>query len=100
MVGPESGSQGLFFVAVLLGFGWGGAVAGKANPDRYLTQASAASLAAGVVFLVVGLVDRAASGRSVNVVALAFTALLAVSSGIVGAELGERRRHRAAASER
>gem|GEM_PF-5036649 len=98
VVGPESGSQGLLFLVVLIGFAIGGAVAASTNPDRYLTQASAASLVAVVVFLIVGLVDRAVSGRSVNVVSLAFTALLAVSSGILGAELGERRRLRAAAA--
>ena len=96
IVGPESGSQGLLFVMVLIGFAWGGAVAAKANPDRYLTEASAASLAAAAVFLVVGIVDRAVSGRSINAVSLAFTALLAVSSGLIGAELGERRRQREA----
>lgn len=99
IAGPDSGSSGLLFVAVLAGFAWGGAVAGKANPDRYLTQASAAALAAVLVYLAIGLVDRRAGGRSISVVAIAFTALLAVSSGIVGAELGERRRHRAAASD-
>ncbi len=96
IVGADSESQGLLFLLVLVGFAWGGAVSAKTNPDRYLTQASAACLVAVVIFLVVGLVDRAVSGRSISVVSLSFTVLLAVSSGILGAELAERRRQRAA----
>lgn len=99
IAGPDSNQAGLLFVAVLVGFAWGGAVAGKANPDRYLTQAACASLVAVAVYLVIGLVDRATGGRSISAVAIAFTALLAVSSGMVGAELGERRRHRATSGD-
>ena len=93
-----SSLKGLLFLIVLIGFGWGGAVAAKAAPPgRALTNGGLAGLAAVLAYLVIAVVVRLATDSPVDAVPLAFTAFLGVSCGILGAELGERRRRRAPA---
>jgi hypothetical protein len=94
-VSDGSSLKSLLFVIILVGFGWGGAVAAKAGvAGRGLTHGTVAGVVAVAGYLTIGVVARLVTATSVNAIALAFTALLGVSCAIVGAELGERRRRR------
>jgi hypothetical protein len=96
--GAGSGSAGLLFLGVVIGFGLGGAIAGRHSRDRYLTHGAIAGLVAVAAYLLIGLADHVASGRSIRVVALIFTALLGVCCGMLGAGIGDRRQRRLDAS--
>ena len=101
-----SSVQGLMLAAILLGLGWGGAVAGKAQPERALTHGGLASLTAFVVIQGLGVVLRLARGELIHPVSIVFGALLATSCGVRGRPAGHpqapqadrerrcRRRHR------
>jgi hypothetical protein len=100
VVSEGSSLKGLFLLVTLLGFGWGGAVAAKAGPPRRpLTSGAVAGIVAVVAYDAIGIVDHLIRGGSIGAVALAFTALLGVSCGILGAELGSRRRRARATSD-
>ena len=87
----------LLFVISLGGFGWGGAVAAKADTsERGLTHGTVAGIVSVAGYLTIGVVSHVVSATSIKVISLAFTALLGVSCAMVGAELGERRRRRLA----
>ncbi len=92
----SSGSSwnGLFFAIVLAAFGLGGAVAGRTSQRRYLTVGAVTGLVAITVYLVVGLLARAANGTHVQVTSLVFTALLGMCCGMLGADVGARWRRR------
>jgi len=91
---------GLLFLVILVGFAWGGAVAAKYDTsNRALLHGLVAGLVTVAGYLFVGIVARAASGSEIKPISLAFTALLGVSCALVGAELGDRRRRRAPASD-
>jgi len=92
--GADTGSSGLLFLGVVIGFGLGGVVAGRHSRDRYLTHGAASGLAAVVVYLAIGLVAHAATGRAVRPVAVAFTGLLGICCGMLGASVGDRIRRR------
>ena len=78
---------------MLLGFGWGGAVAAKAGPaERPLTTGTFSGIVAVVAYVAIGVIAHLVRSESIGAVSLAFTALLGVSCAILGAELGERRR--------
>ena len=97
-VSNDSSLKGLLLLVVLFGFGWGGAVAAKAGPAaRPLTTGAVAGIVAVAGYAVIGIATHVVRHEAIGAVALAFTALLGVSCGILGAELGERwRRSRAA----
>ncbi len=92
--GAGTGSAGLLFLGVVIGFGLGGAVAGRTSRTRYLTQGAASGLVAVSAYIAIGLLDHVASGRSIRVVALVFTALLGTCCGMLGASIGDRRQRR------
>jgi alpha-beta hydrolase superfamily lysophospholipase len=99
-VSTGSSLKGLLLLVILAGFGWGGAVAAKAAPDeRPLTHGAVAGALAVAAYLVILVAARLVMGDPVPVVSLAFVALIAVSCGIVGAELGSRQRRNRAASD-
>jgi hypothetical protein len=78
-VSDGSSLKSLLFVIILVGFGWGGAVAAKAGvAGRGLTHGTVAGVVAVAGYLTIGVVAR----------------LVTATSAIVGAELGERRRRR------
>ena len=95
--GADTGSSGLLFLGVVIGFGLGGAVAGRNSTDRYLTHGAASGLVAVIVYLVIGLVAHAASGRAIRPVAIIFTGLLGICCGMLGASVGDRVRRKRAA---
>lgn len=96
-VGSTSSLKGLLLLVILGGFAFGGAVAAKAAPaDRPLTHGAATGAAAAAAYLVILVVARLAMGDPIAAISLAFVALIGVSCGILGAELGHRRRSRAA----
>lgn len=98
-VNTGSSLKGLLLLVILVGFGWGGAVAAKAAPPaRPLTHGAVASAVAVAGYLVILVVARLARGDSIAAISIAFVALISVSCGILGAELGERRRRSRAAN--
>lgn len=100
LTGEGSSVKGLLFAVILIGFGWGGAVAAKAGTGhRGLTHGTLAGVVAVAVYLLIGMIARASDTTSTSTTAikLSFTAMLCVSCAIVGAELSERRRRRASA---
>jgi len=100
LVDEHSSLKGLLFLVVLVGFGWGGAVGGKAAPaGRALTHGALAGVVAVAGYLVIGVGHSLIKGTAILAVALAFTALMGVSCGILGAELGDRRRRNRAAAD-
>jgi hypothetical protein len=95
--GATSGTASILFLGVLLGFGIGGAVAGRHSTDRYLSHGAIAGALAVVAYLAIAVVDHALTGRAIRVPALVFTALLGACCGMLGANLGDWRRRRAEA---
>jgi putative membrane protein (TIGR04086 family) len=79
------------FLAILLGLGFGGYVAGREAPDRRLIHGALAALAVYVVVQGVGIVLRLARGDTVSWIGIPFIALLALSCGVVGGYLAFRR---------
>jgi hypothetical protein len=95
--GAGASTAGILFLGVLLGFGVGGAVAGRHSTDRYLSHGAIAGALASAAYLVVAVIDHVATGREISVAALIFTALLGACCGMLGANIGDwRRRSRAA----
>jgi len=81
----------LLFAVILGGFGAGGHRASRLAPATPLTNAAAAALAAFVVAQGVAAALSVARGSAVQWAAIAFLALLATSSGMVGAMVSLRR---------
>ena len=93
----DSSLRGLLLVAILVGLGWAGAVAGRATEAEPLKHGA---LAAAVTYLVVqgaGSLVRVARGETVHPLTIVFMALLSACCGLLGAELGRRRRLRLSA---
>jgi hypothetical protein len=100
LTSKESSLRGLLLVVILVGLAGVGAVAGKAAADQPLKHGAAAALLAFVVVQGVGSLLRVARGESIHPVTIVFMAMLSACCGLIGAELGRRRRHRlSAASE-
>jgi hypothetical protein len=99
---PNSSWHGLTIALALIGFGVGGAIAGRSSTQRYLTAGAAAGFVAVVAYLVIGIVARQVTDhhdqQTSLVASLVFTTLLAMCCGMVGAELGSRWRRRHSAS--
>jgi putative membrane protein (TIGR04086 family) len=93
-VGADSNSAGLLFLGIVIGFGVGGAIAGRHSRDRYLTHGAVAGAISVAVFLVVAVVAHASSGDRIEVVSLVFTALLGTCCGMLGANVGDWRRRK------
>jgi putative membrane protein (TIGR04086 family) len=93
-LGADSNSSGILFLGIVIGFGVGGAIAGRHSTDRYLTHGAVAGAISVAVFLAVALVARIASGDRIEVVSLVFTALLGTCCGMLGANVGDWRRRR------
>jgi hypothetical protein len=92
--GADTGSSGLLFLGVVIGFGLGGVVAGRGSTDRYLTHGAASGFVAVIVYLVIGLAAHAATGRAIRPVAVVFTGLLGMCCGMLGASVGDRVRRK------
>jgi hypothetical protein len=92
--GASAGSAGVLFLGVVIGFGLGGAIAGRHSPDRYNTHGAAAGAISVAAYLVIALAVHAATGRKISVVALVFTALLGTCCGMLGANVGDWRRRK------
>ena len=90
--GASPGQAGILFLGVLIGFGVGGAIAGRNSRDRYLTHGAVAGALSVAVYLVVALVVHAATDDVIRIPALVFTALLGACCGMLGANLGAWRR--------
>ena len=93
-VGADSGSAGLLFLGIVIGFGVGGAIAGRRSTDRYLTHGAVAGAISVAIFLAVALVAHLASGDRIEIVALVFTGLLGTCCGMLGASVGDRIRRK------
>ena len=78
------------FALVLVGFGLGGFVAGRRAPGAPLSNGAVAALAAYAVIQGAGAVRRAVVEDPVSVPAVVFAALLASSTGLLGAFLASR----------
>jgi len=92
--GDDSSLRGLLLVAILVGLGWAGAVAGKAADDEPLKHGAAAAVLTYLGVQGVGSLLRAARGDAIHPVTIVFMALLSACCGLIGAELGRRRRQR------
>jgi hypothetical protein len=90
----SGGLGGVFFLAILVGFGLVGGLAARAAPRVPLTHGAVAALVAFVVVQVTVLLIAFVSGHDsdVNPFALVFGALMAASAGTIGALIGTRRR--------
>jgi putative membrane protein (TIGR04086 family) len=93
-IGADTNSSGLLFLGIVIGFGVGGAIAGRHSRDRYLTHGAVAGALSVAVFLVVAVVARASSGDKIEVVSLVFTGLLGTCCGMLGANVGDWRRRK------
>jgi hypothetical protein len=99
-VDPRSNAVFLPFLVYLAGLVAGGWRAGRRQPDAPLSNGGVAALAAYAVLAVAASVIRVVSDRSLDVVSLAFNALLAGSAGILGGLIASWRRPVETASDR
>ncbi len=74
----------VFFIAILVGFGLGGALAARAARHLPLTHAAAAAFTAFFVVQLVGAIRRLIAGDDIGIAAIVFAAFLALSSGLLG----------------
>lgn len=81
-----------FVVAVLAGFAAGGWVAARRAPERPLTNAGVAAVAAFAVIQGVGIVRRLAAGDPVSVPSIALAGVLAYAAGLLGGLAAANRR--------
>ena len=95
----DSSLRGLALAVILVALGWCGWVAAKAAGARVIVHGALAALAAFAIVQTIGVVLRVARGDVVHPVAIAFTALLSTSCGMIGAELGSRREQRRLAEQ-
>ena len=79
------------FLLVLVGFGLGGFVAARRAPAAPLSNGAVAALAAYVIIQGVGVVRRVIADETVSPAGIVFAALLASSTGLLGAFLARRR---------
>ena len=93
-IGADSNSAGLLFLGIVIGFGVGGAIAGRHSRDRYLTHGAVAGALSVAVFLVVAVIARRSGGDDIQIVSLVFTALLGTCCGMLGANVGDWRRRK------
>jgi hypothetical protein len=92
IIGKESPVALLFYGFMMLGFAFGGFVAGVRAPDAPMSHGALATLAG---FLTVQLIAGAvvlARGDSLNIVKIAFNAMLSSGLGVVGGLLSTQRR--------
>ena len=78
------------FCLILLGFAFGGFAVARFRLTNPLQHAAAAAVAAFAIIQVAGIVVAVVRDRSVNPVAIVFTALLAACTGVLGALLALR----------
>ena len=87
----SGGLASLFYLAVLVGFAVGGAVAAHRAADTPYSSGAVAALVAFVVLAAVSVAVNLAQGDSINVVSLVFNGLLAYGAGLLGAAVIARR---------
>ena len=80
-----------FYAVVLAGLVAGGRHAARHGDAAPILQGAAAAVAAYLVLALLAVVVRLAADRDLDPVALAFNALMAVSAGILGGLLADRR---------
>ncbi len=80
----DSAWMPVFFIAILVGFALGGALAARAARHLPLTHAAAAAFSAFFVVQLVGVVRRLIAGDDIAVATIVFAAFLALSSGLLG----------------
>ena len=81
----------LTFVVVLLGFVAGGWLAARRAPDAPFSNGAVAALAAFTVIQLGGVIANVIQDDPVHGASIAFSALLAIASGLVGAIVATRR---------
>ena len=86
-----SGLVLLCFLAVLLAFVAGGWLAARRAPDAPYSNGAVAALAGFAVIQLGGVVANVVQDESVRPASIAFSALLATASGLVGALVATRR---------
>jgi putative membrane protein (TIGR04086 family) len=79
------------FALVLVGFGLGGFVAARRAARSPLSNGAVAALVAYVIIQGVGVVRRVIADETVSPAGIVFAALLASSTGLLGAFLANRR---------
>ena len=80
----------LFFAVVLVGFGLGGYAAARAVPQAPFTNGALAAIVAYALVQGIGAVRLIIEDDPPEIVTIAFAALMAFSSGLVGALLAAR----------
>jgi H+/Cl- antiporter ClcA len=80
----------LTFCLILLGFAFGGYAVGRSPVDNPLQTAAAAAVLAYAVVQAVGLVVAVVRDRDISPIGIVFTALLAATTGMLGAVLARR----------
>lgn len=78
------------FLLVLVGFGLGGFMAARRAPTAPLSNGAVAALVAYVIIQGVGVVRRVIADETVSPAGIVFAALLASSTGLLGAFLARR----------
>lgn len=89
----DAGSSWLLvlFVAILVGMGIGGFVAGRRRLDAPLANGAVAAVAAYLLVQTIGAIRLLASGDDVTWAAIPFFALLAAAAGVTGGLVADRR---------
>jgi putative membrane protein (TIGR04086 family) len=92
LVDSDESAFGLpLFALVLVAFGFGGFVAARRTTRSPLSNGAVAALVAYVIIQGVGVVRRVIAEETVSPAAIVFAALLASSTGLLGAFLADRR---------